>query len=64
MLPHATPAICAQLDPYEERERDTLRTRTRQHLGPPAQAGARIALAICEVEAGCAPRSSSSSAAT
>jgi hypothetical protein len=36
----------------EERERDTLRTRTRQQLGSPAKAGARIALAICEVEAG------------
>jgi hypothetical protein len=38
--------------PYEERERDTLRTRARQQLGSPARAGARIALAICEVEAG------------
>jgi Family of unknown function (DUF6459) len=52
MLPYATPAITAQLDPYEERERDTLRTTARPGLGPPAQAGARIALAICEVEAG------------
>jgi hypothetical protein len=25
MLPYATPAITAHLDPYEERERDTLR---------------------------------------
>jgi hypothetical protein len=52
MLPYATPAIAAQLDPHEERERDTLRTRVRQQLGPPTKAGARIALAICEVEAG------------
>ena len=52
MLPHATPAIAAQLDPYEERERDTLRSRARQQLGSPARAGAQIALAICEVEAG------------
>ena len=52
MLPYATPAITAQLDPYEERERDTLRTPARRQLGSPAQAGARIALAICEVEAG------------
>jgi Family of unknown function (DUF6459) len=52
MLPYATPAIAAQLDPYEERERDTLRSRARQQLGSPARAGARIALAICEVEAG------------
>jgi hypothetical protein len=52
MLPYATPAICAHLDPYEERERDTLRTAARQQLGSPARAGARIALAICEVEAG------------
>jgi Family of unknown function (DUF6459) len=54
MLPYATPAICAHLDIWEERERDTLRTRTRtrQQLGSPARAGARIALAICEVEAG------------
>ena len=52
MLPYATPAIAAQLDPYEERERDTLRTTARARLGSPAQAGARIALAICEVEAG------------
>jgi hypothetical protein len=52
MLPYATPAITAQLDPYEERERDTLRTPARRQLGSPARAGARIALAICEVEAG------------
>jgi Family of unknown function (DUF6459) len=52
MLPYATPAIVAQLDPYEERERDTLCTPARQQLGSPARAGARIALAICEVEAG------------
>ena len=52
MLPYATPAITAQFDPYEERERDTLRTNARQQLGSPAQAGVRIALAICEVEAG------------
>jgi hypothetical protein len=52
MLPYATPAICAQLDPYEERERDTLRTAARHQLSSPAQAGARIALAICEIEAG------------
>jgi hypothetical protein len=52
MLPFATPAMAADLDPYEERERDTLRTRARQQLGSSAQAGARIALAICEVEAG------------
>jgi hypothetical protein len=52
MLPYATPPITAQLDPYEERERDTLRRTARQQLGSPARAGARIALAICEVEAG------------
>jgi Family of unknown function (DUF6459) len=52
MLPYATPAITAQLDPYEERERDTLRSRARQQLGSPARAGAQIALAICEIEAG------------
>ena len=52
MLPYATPAITAQLDIWEERERDTLRSRTREQLGSPARAGARIALAICEVEAG------------
>jgi hypothetical protein len=52
MLPYATPAICAQLDIWEERERDTLRTPARRQLGSPAQAGTRIALAICEVEAG------------
>jgi hypothetical protein len=52
MLPYATPAICAHLDIWEERERDTLRTRARQQLGSPAQAGARIALALCEIEAG------------
>jgi hypothetical protein len=52
MLPYATPAIAAQLDPYEERERDTLRTSAGHHLGSRAWAGARIALAICEVEAG------------
>jgi hypothetical protein len=52
MLPCATPAITAQVDPYEQRERDTLRSPARQQLGSPAQAGARIALAICDVEAG------------
>jgi hypothetical protein len=52
MLPCATPAIAAQLDIWEERERDTLRPPARSRLGSPAQAGARIALAICEVEAG------------
>src|SRR5918992_293904 len=52
MLPYATPAIAAQLDPSEERERDPPRTPARQQLGSPARAGARIALAICEVEAG------------
>ena len=52
MLPYATPAICAQLDIWEERERDTLRAFARQQLSSPARAGARIALAICEVEAG------------
>jgi Family of unknown function (DUF6459) len=52
MLPYATPALCAQLDIWEERERDTLRSTVRQQLGSPAKAGARIALAICEVEAG------------
>jgi hypothetical protein len=52
MLPYPTPAIAAKVDPYEERERDTLRTAARQQLGSPGRAGARIALAICEVEAG------------
>jgi len=52
MLPYATPAITAQPDIWEECERDTLRTGGRQQLGSPAKAGARIALAICEVEAG------------
>jgi Family of unknown function (DUF6459) len=52
MLPYATPAICAHLDIWEERERDTLRTPARRQLGSPAQAGTQIALAICEVEAG------------
>jgi len=52
MLPYASPAIAAQLGHYEERERDTLRSIARQQLGSPARAGARIALAICEIEAG------------
>jgi hypothetical protein len=52
MLPYATPAIAAKLDPYEERERDALRSTARPQLGSPARAGARIALAICEIEAG------------
>jgi hypothetical protein len=52
MLPYATPAIAAQLDIGEERERDTLPTPARQHLGSPARVGAHLALAICEVEAG------------
>jgi len=52
MLPYATPAIRATLDPYEDTERDTLRAKAHRRLGPPAAAGARIALALCEVEAG------------
>jgi hypothetical protein len=52
MLPYATPPISAQLDPYEDTERDTLSTQARRRLGPPAQVGARIALALSEVEAG------------
>jgi hypothetical protein len=52
LLPYATPAIRATLDPYEDTERDTLRTAARRRLGSPAKAGAGIALAICEVEAG------------
>jgi hypothetical protein len=52
MLPYTTPPIAAQLDPHEERERDTLRSTARQQLGSPARAGSRIALAIWEVEAG------------
>jgi hypothetical protein len=52
MLPYATPPIHAQVDPYEQLERDSLRATARQRLGSPAQAGARIALALCEVEAG------------
>jgi hypothetical protein len=64
MLPYATPPICAQLDLWEERERDTLRTHVRQQLGSPAKAGARIALAIARSRPDCAPRCNSSSAAT
>jgi hypothetical protein len=56
MLPYATPAIHAALDPYEQTERDTLRAAACRRLGSPATVGARIALALCEVEAGCAPR--------
>jgi hypothetical protein len=52
MLPYATPPIAAQVDPYKDTERDTLRAQARRRLGAPAQAGARIALALCEVEAG------------
>jgi hypothetical protein len=63
MLPYATPAITAQRDPYEERERDTLRTSARQQLGPPAKAGARIALASARSRPGYALRCSSSGAA-
>jgi Family of unknown function (DUF6459) len=44
------PAITAHIDIWEER--DTLRRPTRRQLSPPAQVGARIALGICEVEAG------------
>jgi hypothetical protein len=52
MLPYATPPIAAHLDPYEDTERDTLRAAARRRLGSPAIAGVRIALALCEVEAG------------
>src|SRR6266508_6395026 len=52
LLPYATPAIRATLDPYEDTERDTLRAAARRRLGSPVAAGARIALALCEVEAG------------
>jgi hypothetical protein len=40
------------VDPYEQHERDTLRGTAPRRLGPPAQGGARMALALCEVEAG------------
>jgi hypothetical protein len=46
------PALHATVDPYEQLERDTRRAAARRRLGPPAQVGARIALALCEVEAG------------
>jgi hypothetical protein len=39
MLPYATPAICAQLDPYEERERDTLRTAPAPSSAPLPRSG-------------------------
>lgn len=52
MLPYATPALHATVDPYEQLERDALRAPARRRLGAPAAAGARIALALCEVEAG------------
>jgi Family of unknown function (DUF6459) len=52
MLPHATPAISAHVDPYEQLERDTLRAAARRRLSSPAKVGARLALALCEVEAG------------
>jgi hypothetical protein len=52
MLPYATPALQAALDPYEQTERDSLRGQARRRLSSPAAAGARIALALCEVEAG------------
>ena len=52
MLPYAAAAIRAQVDPYEQIERDTLRAQARRRLDSPAPAGARIALALCEVEAG------------
>ena len=63
MLPYATPAMTAQLDPQEERERDTLGSAVRQQLGSPARAGAQIALALARSRPGCAPRSSWSSSA-
>jgi hypothetical protein len=49
--PTPPPPSPPHLDIWEKRERDTLRSTARQQLGSPARAGARIALAICEVEA-------------
>jgi hypothetical protein len=39
MLPFATPSIHAQVDPYEQLERDSLRATARPRLGSPGPVG-------------------------
>jgi hypothetical protein len=44
--PSVTPAIVAQLDPYEEHERDTLRSTDRQQLGHRSLLALRVVLLV------------------
>ena len=52
MLPTPTRAVTARIDRFERATRDDARTRARTRLPAPAQVAARVALAVCEVEAG------------
>jgi hypothetical protein len=55
MLPTPTPAIAARLDRAETQTRDDVRATVRTGLPAPAQVAARVALAVCEIEAGVRP---------
>ncbi len=56
MLPTSPPPIRACLTDLELRERDRARPRLRPALPPPVVEVGRIAVALCEVEAGARPR--------
>jgi hypothetical protein len=55
MLPTIAPALRAQFRSAEANHRDHQRAHARAELADPQVAAARIALAICEVEAGHRP---------
>jgi Family of unknown function (DUF6459) len=55
MLPTVAPAITARLDPAEFDRRHATRAQARAGLPDPRVAAARVALALCEVEAGQRP---------
>jgi hypothetical protein len=55
MLPTIAPALRAQFRSAEADRRDHQRAQTRAGLADPRVAAARIALAICEMEAGHRP---------
>jgi len=55
MLPTPALPITARIDRYEAAARDDARAQARATLPAPGQAAARVALAVCEVEAGMRP---------
>ncbi len=55
MLPTPTPPIAARIDRAERATRDDTRARVRAELPAPAHVAARVAVAVCEIEAGVRP---------